>query len=309
MSKSAKRSDSLKKKHWSIKAHESLITRNAEGHFCLNVEGGAENGLLPFIGDIRQDKIRYQSGRLHHSEIVLEVNGKKVAGMIKKDVIALIKRSADPVSLVTVKQNATITKDIRQYLSSRFTKNSVDSELQHQIRENLHMRVVPCTTRSPQEGERQGIDYNFISVEEFKQKEKAGQLLESGVYENNYYGTPKPPSDPPSNSNFPAYTRSPASTGYSKEALIPATSLSPPSLGGRTAAAPYVPKTLGPLPGNWEIAYTENNEKYFIDHSTGTTHWLDPRLAQYLKLNVLECSEQELPYGWEKVNDPVYGVY
>ena len=43
-----------------------------------------------------------------------------------------------------VRTDATITKDIRQYLSTRFTKNSVDSELQHQIRENLHMRVVPC---------------------------------------------------------------------------------------------------------------------------------------------------------------------
>ena len=38
----------------------------------------------------------------------------------------------------------TVTKDLRQYLGTRFTKNSVDSELQHQIRENLHMRVVPC---------------------------------------------------------------------------------------------------------------------------------------------------------------------
>ena len=93
------------KKHWSIKAHESLIRRNAEGNFCLNIEGGAENGLMPFIGDIRQDRIHYERGKLAPAEILLEVNGKKVAGMIKKDVIALIKRSADPVSLVTVKQS------------------------------------------------------------------------------------------------------------------------------------------------------------------------------------------------------------
>jgi hypothetical protein len=132
------------RKHWSIKAHESLIRRNAEGNFCLNIEGGAENGLMPFIGEIRQDKIHYEIGKLAPAEILLEVNGKRVAGMIKKDVIALIKRSADPVSLVTVKQNATITRDLRQYLGFRFTKNSVDSELQHRIRENLHMRVVPC---------------------------------------------------------------------------------------------------------------------------------------------------------------------
>ena len=44
--------------------------------------------------------------------------------------------------------DATITRDVRQYLGFRFTKNSVDSELQHQIRENLHMRVVPCKTHT-----------------------------------------------------------------------------------------------------------------------------------------------------------------
>ena len=96
---------SLQKKHWSVKAHESLIRRNSEGHFCLNVEGGAEVGLMPFIGDIRQERIHYQTGRLTSGELLLEVNNKRVPGMIKKDVIALIKRSADPVSLVTVKQS------------------------------------------------------------------------------------------------------------------------------------------------------------------------------------------------------------
>ena len=40
--------------------------------------------------------------------------------------------------------DATITKDIRQYLSTRFSKGSVDSEMQHQIRENLHTRSIPC---------------------------------------------------------------------------------------------------------------------------------------------------------------------
>lgn len=99
------RNNSLKRKHWSIRAHETLISRNKEGHFCLNVEGGAEVGLGPYIGDLRQDKITYRSGRLQSGELILEVNHKRVSGMIKKDVIALIKRSSDPVSLVTVKQS------------------------------------------------------------------------------------------------------------------------------------------------------------------------------------------------------------
>jgi len=79
--------------------------RNSEGNFCLNIEGGAESGLFPLIGEIRQERINYRSGKLQQGELVLEVNRKRVAGMIKRDVIALIKRSADPLSLITVKQS------------------------------------------------------------------------------------------------------------------------------------------------------------------------------------------------------------
>lgn len=99
------RSNSLKRKHWSIRAHETLISRNKDGHFCLNVEGGAETGLFPLIGELRQDRISYKMGKLQPGELILEINHKRVPGLIKKDVIALIKRSADPVSLVTVKQS------------------------------------------------------------------------------------------------------------------------------------------------------------------------------------------------------------
>ena len=130
------------------------------------------------------------------------------------------------------------------------------------------------TTRSPLEGERHGIDYNFISVDEFKRMEKNGELLESGQYQGNHYGTPKPPADPGPNANFPAYSRSSANSGYSKEAMLPTNSLSPPPAGasggrvmGGPANYPRMPssKNLGPLPKNWEIAYTENNEKYYIE--------------------------------------------
>ena len=50
------------------------------------------------------------------------------------------------LSLSLSATDASITRDLRQYLGFRFTKKSVDFELQHQIRENLHMRVVPCET-------------------------------------------------------------------------------------------------------------------------------------------------------------------
>ncbi|KAL2102727.1 hypothetical protein ACEWY4_001895 [Coilia grayii] len=52
------------------------------------------------------------------------------------------------------------------------------------------------TTRQPKEGEVPGVDYNFVTVERFMELEKSGALLESGTYEDNYYGTPKPPCEP-----------------------------------------------------------------------------------------------------------------
>lgn len=66
---------------------------------------------------------------------------------------------------------------------------------------------------------------------------------------------------------------------------------------------------LGPLPLNWEKAYTENGETYFIDHTTGQSHWLDPRLQKFQKKSLEECDDDELPYGWEKIVDPEYGCY
>lgn len=44
-------------------------------------------------------------------------------------------------------------------------------------------------------------------------------------------------------------------------------------------------------------------------HTTGTSHWLDPRLKSYQKKSLEDCQDDELPYGWEKIQDPQYGTY
>lgn len=41
----------------------------------------------------------------------------------------------------------------------------------------------------------------------------------------------------------------------------------------------------------------------------GTSSWLDPRLARVQKRNAEECGEDELPFGWERIDDPQYGTY
>lgn len=50
---------------------------------------------------------------------------------------------------------------------------------------------VSMTTRDVREGEIDGVNYYFISKEEFKKRIEEGQLLEYNVYNDNYYGTPK----------------------------------------------------------------------------------------------------------------------
>jgi len=43
--------------------------------------------------------------------------------------------------------------------------------------------LFPGTTRKLRNGETDGVDYTFLSVEEFKELEKSGALLESGIFE------------------------------------------------------------------------------------------------------------------------------
>ncbi|XP_045578120.1 membrane-associated guanylate kinase, WW and PDZ domain-containing protein 2 isoform X5 [Salmo salar] len=205
--------------------------------------------------------------------------------------------------------------------------------------------------------------------------EKSGALLESGTYEENYYGTPKPPCEPsplllnvtdqllpgarPSSKGKRKRNKSVSNmekagieppedeeeerpvvngngngiTPESSEHEDKSTDVSsgdvpqtcpptetpttpnneiPQEEGGELAKSPPKPdeneSELGPLPENWEMAYTEKGEVYFIDHNTKTTSWLDPRLAKKAKPPE-ECKEDELPYGWEKIDDPIYGSY
>ncbi|XP_037627726.1 membrane-associated guanylate kinase, WW and PDZ domain-containing protein 1-like isoform X15 [Sebastes umbrosus] len=135
--------------------------------------------------------------------------------------------------------------------------------------------------------------------------------------------------------------------------------------GQQTLAEPQVSPEdpQGPLPENWEMAYTESGELYFIDtakahhqdmavcyqsfHNTKTTSWMDPRCRDKTSRPLEECDDDEegihtedqetdlglclsrdpnnksgcgqqegdpghnleLPPGWERIEDPVYGVY
>ena len=49
---------------------------------------------------------------------------------------------------------------------------------------------VSATTRAPRPGEADGVNYYYISREEFERRIAAGEMLEYTCYCGNYYGTP-----------------------------------------------------------------------------------------------------------------------
>ena len=51
---------------------------------------------------------------------------------------------------------------------------------------------ISATTRAIREGERDGVDYHFLTREKFEAMIEAGEFLEYTLYNGNYYGTPAP---------------------------------------------------------------------------------------------------------------------
>jgi guanylate kinase len=52
---------------------------------------------------------------------------------------------------------------------------------------------VSCTTRAPRPGEREGVEYRFVTRAKFAAMVEAGELLEHAEFAGNLYGTPRVP--------------------------------------------------------------------------------------------------------------------
>ncbi|KAL7828390.1 hypothetical protein SRHO_G00320240 [Serrasalmus rhombeus] len=297
----------VKKLHWRSKVQESFVPLGgASGELGVAIGGGADYGEFPFV-------TAAPGGGATVGDIILEIGGTPVLGMTLGDVRGVLNSCPHPIRIKTVSPGSTLCKDLRLYLSKCFTPGSMDSQLQQVIRENLYLRAVPCTTRQPRDGEISGVDYNFVSIEEFFSLEESGALLESGKFKGNYYGTPRPvhigPESPPITyqehrnllRNF--RTRSKSLSNLEKAVEEGDNSEEDSGLSAGSAGASSAPPTTivspnqtwdsggardggvavengargGALPENWEMAFSDSGEPYYIDHNSKTTSWLDPR--------------------------------
>ncbi len=70
-------------------------------------------------------------------------------------------------------------------------KGAILNEFNKKYFDDKIIYSISATTRSPRPGEENGVNYYFISKDEFKSKISKGGFLEYAEYCDNFYGTPK----------------------------------------------------------------------------------------------------------------------
>jgi len=69
-------------------------------------------------------------------------------------------------------------------------KSTICKRIVDEFKDRLYLSI-SATTRNKKSGEQDGVDYFFVSEEEFKKQFKAGNFLECAEVFGNFYGTPK----------------------------------------------------------------------------------------------------------------------
>ncbi|XP_051525797.1 membrane-associated guanylate kinase, WW and PDZ domain-containing protein 1-like isoform X2 [Myxocyprinus asiaticus] len=313
----------VKKLHWRSKVQESIVPLvGSSGELGIFIGGGADYGEFPFVTSA-------PGGGITVGDIILEIGGTPVLGLTLGDMRGVLNSCPHPIRIKTVSPGSTLCKDLRLYMSKCFTPGSMDSHLQQVIRENLYLRAVPCTTRQPRDGEITGVDYNFVSVEEFFSLEESGALLESGKFKGNYYGTPRPvhisPDSPPityqehrkllrnyrtrckslsnlekvgeegDNSEEDSGLSGGSAGASSAPAPISSPSQSRDSSGGDGSAFEngVGPRRSARLTGseNWEMTYSDPGNPYYKDPQLKTSSWLNCRTYSREKVCMTELAE------------------
>ncbi|MFA5128159.1 MAG: guanylate kinase [Patescibacteria group bacterium] len=66
-------------------------------------------------------------------------------------------------------------------------KDAVIRGLIHKLPDAV--KLMTTTTRPPRPGEQNGVDYNFVTRDEFEKMLRDGKMIEYNFYAENYYGT------------------------------------------------------------------------------------------------------------------------
>ncbi|CAD7685009.1 unnamed protein product [Nyctereutes procyonoides] len=97
-----------KKNHWTSRIHECTVRRGPQGELGVTVLGGAENGEFPYVGAVAEAPKGLPGGgegpRLGEGELLLEVQGIRVSGLPRYDVLGVIDSCKEAVTFKAVRQ-------------------------------------------------------------------------------------------------------------------------------------------------------------------------------------------------------------
>lgn len=84
--------------HWCNAVYETFLTPDTNDSCDFTIEGGSDSGQFPFFGYVPAANWSVAKG-----DIILEVQGIKVAGYTQKDVVGLLKHCVRNENSVKVK--------------------------------------------------------------------------------------------------------------------------------------------------------------------------------------------------------------
>lgn len=91
--------------HWQNSLQVVVITALDDGSLNFSIEGGSDTGEFAYISAIAQEKVNCLGGVFSENNILIEIQGQKVAGYTRRDTVAWLNhccRSGSPVTLKTI---------------------------------------------------------------------------------------------------------------------------------------------------------------------------------------------------------------
>lgn len=108
----------LKPTHWSKELKEVTVVTQQDGVFNFRIVGGSDHGEFPVVVEVLPPDTRgveyHSEGELTTQDVLLEVQGQKVAGYTQADVIAWTNhcsRNSNPVVLRTAPQGKQLSTE------------------------------------------------------------------------------------------------------------------------------------------------------------------------------------------------------
>lgn len=102
--------------HWIFRVQETLVSALPDESLHVTLLGGADNGYFLYLDDIDHERITYHSGKLQPGNIVLEVQGQRIAGYTLRDAMVWLKQVSQngaPVMIKSVKPGNVSNKSER----------------------------------------------------------------------------------------------------------------------------------------------------------------------------------------------------